>query len=221
MKIGVIIPVHNESRTLAALISSLKTRSLEVLVVDDGSQDNSREISQTQGASVISNNFQMGKGYCLRRGFDFALGQDWEGVITMDGDGQHDPDDIGNFLSYVGQEKDSIVIGNRMTDTKAMPLLRIFTNKMMSFFISCFCRRKIPDSQCGYRYIPSRLLRSLSLISNGYEIETEILMKASKNRFKIHSIPIKTIYAHEKSKINPIRDTCRFISYFLKEIFSK
>jgi len=192
-----------------------------VIVIDDGSADRSGKIAKDKGAVVILNENKSGKGYSLRKGFEYAIKEGFDGVITIDGDGQHDVDDFEKFIDFARDNKDIVVNGNRMTDSKGMPFIRRLTNKFMSVLISMACKQSIPDTQCGYRYIGSGVLNRLSLSSNQFEIETEILMKAAKNGFKIYSVPIRTIYRNEVSKINPLKDTIRFFVYFLGEIFSK
>lgn len=218
-KTCVVIPIHNESRTIGPLIKSIGRKGLDIVVIDDGSMDNCGEIARAQGARVITNTTKQGKGLSLKKGFAFALEHGYDGVITMDGDGQHDVLDIDCFLNKIHTQPNCIITGSRMANSKGMPWIRFLTNSVMSLLISCICRRKIPDTQCGFRYIGAEILRNINLQSNDFEIETEVLIKASRQGYPIHSLPIKTIYSNERSKINPLQDTVRFIVYILKEIF--
>ena len=192
-----------------------------VLVVDDGSTDDSSVIAQKQGAITVRKDPRRGKGFTLKEGFKYIIQENYDGVITFDGDGQHHPEDIDKFIKEAEANRSRIIIGNRMINSKDMPLIRYLTNKLMSRVISLACRQKIPDTQCGFRYLSSDILKALPLQSDRYEIETEILMKASKRKIVIDSIPIKTIYGEEKSSISPFIDTIRFLVYFIKELFSK
>ncbi|MBU0469501.1 MAG: glycosyltransferase family 2 protein [Candidatus Omnitrophica bacterium] len=221
MKICAIIPVHNEEYAIGGIVDALVKNNQTVIVIDDGSIDNSGKIAKAKGAIVIRNEHKNGKGNSLRKGFDYAIKEGFDGVITVDGDGQHDVNDFEKFIEFAKEEKDVVVNGNRMTDSTGMPFIRRLTNKFMSILISMACKQSIPDTQCGYRYIGSGVLKQLNLSSSQFEIETEILMKASKKGFKIYSVPIRTIYRNEVSKINPLKDTIRFFIYFLGEIFSK
>ncbi len=218
MKICVLIPVHNEVRTIAQIVERLLAKGLDTIVVDDGSTDGSGSAARKKGAIVIVNNKKSGKGYSLRRGFDYILKLDYSGVIVMDGDGQHDISDLDAFIKAAEEEKIGIVSGNRMNNSKGMPLIRYVTNRFMSLLISAACGQYIPDTQCGYRYIAREVLKDIEFQCNDFEIETEMLIKASRKGFKIRSVPIKTIYRDEESKINPFRDTIRFIIYFSGEI---
>ena len=139
----------------------------------------------------------------------------------MDGDGQHLPEEIPNFIRIAEHSNGSIFVGNRMSKTRNMPLLRILTNKFMSWLISQVARQKIYDTQCGFRLIKSDVLRKVSLKTSKFEIESELLIEASRLGFKIESVPIKSVYAGEKSQINPFLDTIRFIKFILKELKRK
>jgi len=220
MNICVVIPVYNEAQFIGSLIGSLRERGHDVIVIDDGSTDQTSRIAIEKKAVVIQHEERGGKGLSLRKGFEYALWQGYEGVITMDGDGQHNVEDIDQFIETAQKHQACIVTGNRMIDPAAMPLIRYCTNRFMSWLISLACKQSIADTQCGYRYISRDILEKINLTCQGFEIETEILMKACKSGFKVYSVQVKTIYRDEKSKINPFKDTIRFFAYFIKEICS-
>ena len=221
MKICLVIPVHNESSAIGPLIEAIRRKNLDVVVIDDGSSDRSGEIASQKGAKVLRNTQRSGKGFSLQRGFDYAMEQSYEAVIAMDGDGQHDAGDLDCFIDQAQIAPVCIIAGNRMHNVKDMPWLRCLTNRGMSWLISCFCHQPIPDTQCGYRYIHSKILKEIHLSSSDFEIETEVLIQAAKKGFKIYSVPIKTIYRDEESKIHPLKDTIRFFRYLFKEITSQ
>lgn len=219
-RICVLIPVLNEAQAIGAVVSSLRAQDLDVVVIDDGSTDDSGAIARQNGATVIRHDVKKGKGQSLRDGFRYALEHGYDGVITMDGDGQHDAADIKQFLRPAAKERPGMVVGNRMVNPRGMPCVRYLTNRFMSSLISRACGQRIPDTQCGYRYIDSSVLREVPLACDDFEIETELLMKSSKQGFRIESVPVMTIYRDEESKINPWKDTVRFITYFIKELRS-
>lgn len=216
MKICVLIPTYNESRMIGQLVSRVKNDQFDVLVIDDGSKDRTAEIAKEKGARVIINERNMGKGASLKAGFNHALQSDYEAVVIMDGDGQHDPIDIRRFINAAKSTGSDLIIGNRMVNAGAMPPIRQATNRWMSNFISKACGQHIPDTQCGFRLIKRKLLKKIRLISSKYETESELLLRAGKERFKISSIPIKSIYNGEVSKIHPFKDTYRFIRLVIK-----
>ena len=213
MNVCVVIPTYNESANIADLIKGINKLGLSLLIVDDGSKDDTVKIARQNNAQVIVNQVNQGKGASLIRGFSYCLEKGFEVVICMDGDGQHLPADIPIFLKEAQVGTAAMFIGNRMNDTKKMPLVRWVTNKFMSWLISIICRQKIYDSQCGFRLIKAELLSKLDLKYSKYEIESEMLVKASRLGFKIKSVPIITVYRGEKSNINPVVDTVRFMRF--------
>lgn len=221
MKICIVIPAHNESKTIGGLVRALREMSLNVLIVDDGSTDGCGEIAIQEGAYVIHHPQRKGKGASLREGFNYICQSGHEGIIIMDADGQHDPSDIPYFLQGATDHEVDLIIGNRMENAKNMPPVRYMTNRFMSWMISRACKRQIPDTQCGFRYISVRALKTISFECDGFEIETEMLIKAARNNLRIISIPIKTIYRDETSKIHPFKDAVRFFRYFFKETWMK
>ncbi|MBF0619230.1 MAG: glycosyltransferase family 2 protein [Candidatus Omnitrophica bacterium] len=217
--ICILIPAHNEARTIKDVVQKVKAKGLDVLVVDDGSSDNSGALAREAGAVVLVNFKNQGKGFSLQRGFDHISGQNYEALITLDADGQHAVEDLDGFIALYEEKNPDVICGNRMQDHRGMPFVRLLTNKIMSALISLVCRQKIHDTQCGYRLIKTDVLRNVQLSSSAFEIESEVLIKASKKRYRIASVPVKTIYAGEVSKINPFFDTARFIVYIIREMF--
>lgn len=215
----VLIPTYNEAKSIALLIKQIGSYNLEVIVVDDGSLDNTGSIAGNSGATVLQNKKNEGKGASLIKGFNYALSRGFEAVVTMDGDGQHLPQDIPLFIEAAGKSSSAVFIGNRMSSLKGMPLFRIITNRFMSWFLSSIVKQKVYDTQCGFRLLKREVLEKLNLTTRKYETESEILLKASRLGFKIDSVPVTTVYLDEKSKINPVVDTLRFIRFILKELW--
>ena len=214
MRNCVLIPSYNEARTIGAITKELTSRGLTVYVVDDGSTDDTAAIAAGQGAVVIAHDKNKGKGASLIEGFDRILKEGFDAVLVMDGDGQHATMDVDNFFKNMAQTGADIVIGNRMLDTVSMPILRKITNRIMSRIISKMCGQVIPDTQCGFKLIKRKVLESIKFEFSKFEIESEILLKAARMGFRIESVPVKTVYRDETSKIKPIFDTIRFL-YFL------
>jgi len=220
-RLSVIIPAHNEAQTIGPLVEAVRALGYDCIVIDDGSEDKTFEVaSQAQGV-VLRTGGKSGKGNALKIGFDYAIKNGYEALIAMDGDGQHSPSDIAAFVNCYQNSHADIVTGNRMQNPQGMPLVRLITNRFMSWLISFFCHQNIPDTQCGYRLIKTKVLETIKLESSDFEIETEVLIKASKKKFKIASVGIQTIYRDEVSKIQPVRDTFRFIAYLWRELLRK
>jgi len=218
MKVCVLIPAYNEARTIGQVVSDVRKIIDAVVVVDDGSGDATAQIAQDSGVIVLKHEVNRGKGAALRTGFQYALDYGCDAVITMDSDGQHAADDLPKFLDAFAERGSGVIIGSRMRDISAMPPIRKFTNKLTSFVGSILTRQKIEDSQSGFRLISCDILRVVNLDSSAYEMESELLIKASRAGFRITSVPIKTIYGEEVSKIHPMTDTFRFFRLFFRSL---
>ena len=216
-KIAVLIPALNEAKNLGSLISEIQKQTPDVIVVDDGSTDGTAEVSKGAGAHLLRHPTNFGKGMALRTGFQYLLEKGYEGCLILDGDGQHSPQDIPSFLRESLVPEVGVVIGNRMQETATMPLIRIWTNRLMSLIVSKLLKEDIPDSQCGFRYIRSEVLRVSDLSASRYDIDSEILIEAKRHGFRIVSVPIQTIYRDQKSGIRPLRDTYFFLKLLLQK----
>jgi len=219
----VVIPSYNEARTIGGIVLDIARMSLSVLVIDDGSTDNTERAALDNGALVLRHRKNIGKGFSVREGIKYVLSKtNFEWMIIMDGDGQHHTEDIPFLMKATRENTEpDIVIGNRMLETKTMPSVRYVTNKIMSWLISGICKQNIPDTQCGYRLIKVSALKELTLTSEKYDIESEMLIQAAENKMKIRSVPIQTIYGEEISEIKPIRDMMKFWILLLRYHFNR
>jgi len=217
MNVWVVVPAYNEEKNLKMLLEQLTKKPLSILVVDDGSKDETFKIAKANSTHVLRNDKNLGKGFSLKRGIKFLFeNKDFDYIITMDADNQHSPSDIDSFLKEA-VNGEAFVIGNRMNKPLNMPQIRVLTNKFMSWLISKIIKRHVPDTQCGFRLIRKDVLKKIYIETHKFEIESEILIKAAKSNFPIKSIPIKSIYLkNQVSKIHPFLDTIRFIRFILK-----
>jgi len=216
MKTVVLVPARNAVQTIGDLIKQVSSAGFSAIVVDDGSTDRTFEISKSAGATVIRNHKNLGKGAALRNGFEYVLNSDFDAVITMDADGQHEPKFLKDFVAKAESTGSDLVLGNRMHQPRLMPLLRVFTNRFMSDLLSKRVGQNIPDTQCGYRLIRKELLSKFHLLTSRYEIDSEILIQAGLLGARIESIPISSVYDDQPSHINPFVDTLRFIRLILR-----
>ena len=215
----VLIPSVDAAETIGPLVQRVKAQGLAVVVVDDGSRDRTAAAAAAEGALVISHLRNEGKGRALRTGFEHVLRAGYDGVITMDGDGQHDPAEIPQLIAAAERQYAALVLGNRFANSGPMPVARRLTNRVMSGLISALIRQPIIDSQCGFRFIRKEVLETVPLRSRLYEIETELLIGAARRRWKIVSVPIRAIYdASHKSRIQPIRDAARFAGVLFRAV---
>lgn len=209
-KIAVLIPGYREEAAIGRVVAGVKKHLDLVLMVDDGSPDATAERARSAGAEVIVHSKNQGKGASLKTGLRSLAERGVDYFLVMDSDGQHDPDDIPHFISAASQSEFAVFCGNRMNDLSSMPFVRKVTNKFMSWRISRVCGQHIPDSQCGFRMYRRDTLPHLLCETNNFDYETETLLLIARNGLTIGSVPVKTIYGNEKSKIHPIRDTIRF-----------
>ncbi len=214
MSLAVLIPAYNAAASLPGVIGGVFrfVPPQNVLVVDDGSSDGTREAAVRAGVHVVSHPVNRGKGAALKTGFSWALDRGFEAVITLDADGQHDPESVPDFVRRWKETGADFVVGSRKADRRGMPLERVCSNMLTSWVVSRRAGQRIEDSQSGYRLIVAEVLRRVSLETDGYEMESELLIKAARFGFRIVSVPIRTVYAEEESFIHPLRDTGRFIA---------
>ena len=213
-EVCVIIPGYNESKNISRVVGSVKGLGFPVLVVDDGSTDDMSLQARKAGAEVVSYTPNQGKGVALRRGVEwFLTGSSLPAVIFMDSDGQHDPEDLPDFLKALDDPKSDLVIGNRMSDPRGMPFIRRLTNRFMSVILSLAAGQFVPDTQCGYRAARRECLSRLQLKTTRFEIESEMILEASRTGSKVASIPVRSVYEGGTSHIHPIRDTVRFFQF--------
>ena len=204
-----VIPAYEEGPRIAAVVTGA-SRHLPVLVVDDGSYDDTAARAEAAGATVERQVPNAGKGAALRRGFTRALEAGCEAVITFDADGQHDPDEIPRFLEAFAGARPELVIGRR--DFNAMPAVRRWSNTLGGLALSAAVGRSVPDNQSGYRLIGGTLMRELlDSEESGFEFEVEMIARCIALGLPLAWVPIRTIYAGEPSHIRPWRHFTEFV----------
>lgn len=203
-----LIPAWNEASRIGPIVE--KTRAyLPVLVVDDGSHDETAAVAEAAGATVVRHSQNQGKGVALTTGFAWALEHGYEAVLTLDADGQHDPADIPQFLAAYQAGAKDLIIGRR--DFSQMPFPRFFTNPFGSWLLSKALGVRIYDNQSGFRVYGRRLLETLDRTTTGFEFEVEVIVQAVRQGIPIEWVDIRTIYDINKvSYFHPIKDTLRF-----------
>ncbi|MBN1269496.1 MAG: glycosyltransferase family 2 protein [Kiritimatiellae bacterium] len=209
---AVIIPGYNEQGRIAEVVQGALKHCPLVIVVDDGSHDGTAETATRAGAVVVRHEVNRGKGVALSTGFQKAREEGCEAVITLDADGQHDPAEIPKFIEAYERTGIPVLVGNRMADVAGMPLVRKLTNRYMSWMLSRLMNQYVPDTQCGYRLYRLDIIPFVSAEAERFAAESEILIHIAERNIRIDSVRIRTIYSHQRSKINPLVDTFRFYS---------
>ncbi|MBS7247426.1 MAG: glycosyltransferase family 2 protein [Candidatus Jordarchaeales archaeon] len=217
MKLVCVSPAFNEERTVASVVKGALKYVDEVVVVDDGSTDNTSEEASKAGAIVIRHPRNLGKGAALKTGFKVALKRGADIVVSLDADGQHDPDEIPRLLSALKNGNFDVVIGSRfLGDISNMPTPRILSNTITSKILNLFFKMPVTDSQSGYRAFKREVIESVKFSDPRFAAETEILIDANRKGFRIGEVRIKTLYGEEKSKIRGFEDTIRWIKLVTK-----
>jgi len=212
-EIGVVIPAYNAEKTIAGVIEEIIKYGFEndnIIVVNDGSADRTEDEVKKQGVTLIGHEENMGKGAALRDGFAVAGQKKLKKVFVIDADGQHDVSEVARFLKLNGHY--DIIIGKRKDILSAMPLDRLLTNRTVNLVVSLLSGVRTTDVQCGFRYIDLKIFDKVQLKTNNYQTESEMMIKAVRQNYTVGFVPITTIYGNEKSYINPLVDTIRFIS---------
>jgi glycosyltransferase involved in cell wall biosynthesis len=212
LKTCILIPAYQEEAHIASVVRETLGYCPAVVVIDDGSSDDTAKAAADAGATVLEHVHNQGKGAALQTGFDHARDQGYDLAITLDADGQHAPSDIPAFLQAYDRTHSPVLVGNRMNNVASMPPLRRFVNRFMSDLLSRVMGQHVPDSQCGFRlYHRSAFPEGLHTpASRRYAAESEILLRLALQGRKIGAVAIQTIYGDEKSKVNPFTDTFRF-----------
>lgn len=213
-KILILIPAYNEADRISTVIRKAR-EYLPVLVVDDGSSDETAVIANQSGAEVLRQEPNQGKGAALRAGFSYALGQGHDAVITLDADGQHEPSEVPAFEGAFQQHGADLIIGAR--DFRLMPVVRRMTNTFGRLSFSWAVGQLVQDNQSGYRLLSSRMMRTmLPSQESGFQFEAEMIAECIRHGFQLEWIPIQTIYGDERSHIRPLRHAMNYIRIVLQ-----
>ncbi len=211
--ICVVIPTYNNEGTITAVVQATLQECRDVIVVNDGSTDGTRDILHgMEGITLVEYAENRGKGYALKCGFRRALQMGFAYAITLDGDGQHYPDDIALFLKANQQHPGALILGSRQMDGIERSLGSRFANEFSNFWFYVQTGRRLADTQTGYRLYPLKKLHGLELLTSRYEAELELLVQASWHGVEIVPINIKVYYpplAERVSHFRPIRDFAR------------
>src|SRR5262249_54804343 len=208
-----IIPAYQDEKHIGDIVRRTREQLDHVLVVDDGSTDQTGQRARDAGAEVIVHNQNRGKGDAIKTGLEHYLRRETRWVILLDSDGQHLPEEIGRFLSAaVSATQPTFFLGNRMSNATAMPFSRRVANRYMSRRISRLCGQRIPDTQCGFRMLDRQMIPLLLGGGERFDYDTEVLIIISRKGYRIESVSITTVYSDEVSKIRPLRDTIRFLN---------
>jgi glycosyltransferase involved in cell wall biosynthesis len=210
MTVVALIPALNEADTIAHVVGGVRPHVTRVVVVDDGSQDETGACARSAGATVLTHDETAGKGQSIRTGLAHVLqSSDVNYVLILDGDMQHRPDEAPRLLAAARETGADLVVGERQFDRASMPASRYYANVVGSWALSSFMGSALRDTQCGYRLFKTEMLQRLRLRATGYDIETEMLVKVGRLGGRIVHVPVTAVYTGAPSKLRPVRDTTR------------
>jgi glycosyltransferase involved in cell wall biosynthesis len=220
-KVCVVIPAYNAQSTIGSVLEKMQALKIDTIVVDDGSLDETKQVASAHGVHLLEHPRNLGKGAALRTGFRYLLQKDYEVVITLDADGQHDPSEIPFLLRIFQGVKPDILVASRAGEFGRMTFLRRFWNRLGAKAVARLCHSDITDSQSGFRLIRTDVLREIDLSTSGFELELELLIRSCKKGFSVLSVPINTqkVDGTGSSHFRPVVDTWMVCKLFLRSLF--
>jgi len=206
-----IIPALNAERTLPRVVEQARKQIEPVVVIDDGSSDRTGDVARAAGAIVLRHDVNRGKGAALKTGFAWALENGYDGVITLDADGQHLPSEIPKFLRERESGGADLIIGGRSHLFGEMLPRRRNANRFSAWCIAKCSGVPITDSQSGFRFYSAKLIRAFQLRTDGFDMESEVIVRAGRGGFRIVTIPIELGFVDglSTSHYKPLKDTLR------------
>ncbi len=194
-----VVPCFDSARTIGDVVRGARAAGLDVVVVDDGSTDDSTAVAETAGAVVLRHPANHGKGAALQTGFAWAARASADAVVTLDADGQHDTGELPRMLAAHRAQPDALVIGVRSFAPDAMPRWSRIGNRVSTYWISKYAGRPHADTQSGFRVYPRALFAGAPLRSRRFETESELLLIAARRGMPLVEVPIRTIYGPSRT----------------------
>jgi len=211
MRVFALIPALNAEKTIGDVVRDCRAQIETVVVIDDGSNDATGEIARANGAIVLRHDVNRGKGASLKTGFAYAVENGFDGVITLDADGQHLPSEIPKILKAHEESGVDLVIGGRSHLFDHMLPRRRLANRFSAWSIAIAAGTRVTDSQSGFRFYSTKMLRAIKLRTDGFDMESEVIVRAGRGGFKIITTPISLgfIDGISTSHYKPLKDTIR------------
>jgi len=205
-KIIAAIPAHNEEQFIGGVVSKARKYADDVIVVDDGSTDNTSEVAKAAGAEVIRHKTKQGAGAATKTAFEAAKRSHADILVTLDGDGQHNADEIPQLLAPILNEKADLVIGSRFLkpNLQQMPKYRKFGINVITFLYNFGSKVRVSDSQCCFRAQNRKLIEAVKITDAGFSFSVQVLIQARRRGFNIKEVPVSCIYHSQSSSLNPV-----------------
>ncbi len=214
MKTAIVIPAYNEAATIRDLARRARLQAPTVVIVDDGSTDDTAAVLRGLDVTLLRHDVNRGKGGALATGFAWALADGADMIVTLDGDGQHWPEDIGRLLRVARGHPHHLVIGARLTGRETYPRARNLANRFGDFWVGWAAGQPVIDSQSGLRVYPATLLAGTAALrerASGFTFESEIVIRAANLGYAPIAVPVRAIHlpAGRASHFHPVRDFAR------------
>lgn len=222
--IFIIVPAYNEESVIASVIHEIRSAGYSnIIVIDDGSKDHTRSAAEKAGAIALKHPLNRGKGAATKTGIEAAKLLGASIIVTMDGDGQHDPHDIKNLITPIKTHRYDVVLGSRLIHPKGMPLYKILHNKIGNIFVWYLYGLYVTDSQSGFRAYSRHATEVINTRTDRYEYDSEVIREIYKYRLRYQEIPIQVRYTdysmgklHKQNIVNGIKTLYRMIFHLMK-----
>lgn len=219
LTICLVIPVYNEEKVLAAVVEEIRRQGEYVLlVVDDGSADQSYATAKSCGIVALRHRINRGKGAAVKTGIEAAKRLDADVVVTIDGDGQHDPKDLSALIDPIIKDGYDVVLGSRLMDHEGMPRIKVLANKIGNFFTFLFYGIMVSDSQSGFRAFSKYAISVIDTKADKYEYDSKVIREIKNNRLKFIEVPVQVRYTeysmgkkHKQGLVNGVKTLFRMI----------
>lgn len=193
MKIFIVIPAYQEEERIGNVIKDVIKTKFPIIVVDDGSKDNTFKVANRYRVTALGHRVNLGKGAAMKTGAEAAFEMGAEAIVFMDSDGQHKIEDLSNFIDAIEKDKFDVVFGSRHL-AHGVPLVRYLGNKIGSILVSLFFGIYVSDLLCGFRAVTKKAYNKINWESTGYAVETEMVIKTGRYGLKHCEVSVETVY---------------------------
>ncbi len=221
---AIVIPALDCAATIESVVGDARRHAECVIVVDDGSSDDTSAIAEAAGATVLRNEVNLGKGASLRRAMEWLTERRFSHALSMDGDGQHLGTQVPLLVEASRRQPEALIVGERVFDHEIVSSIRLFGNRFANRWVEIACGRQVPDTQSGFRVYPIAATLALATRDDRFAFETEVLIRAVRGGLEVVGVPVETYYPpadERESQYRPFKDSLRIVAVVLRLILSR